>query len=331
MSVGILVENELHSISESRYRDYYFIVPNFSPFYIDDFSATITHNGETKNLLEDIDFSFSLQYVTGTRVKGKAMYGAITIHTIHSDGIISLNYRKIEHKDQIPDRNYILTTLANKAYNPKTTVWDSLTNVPNAFPPSPHYQDYDDFFGQEELVSALNSIKNAIYDSSSIAINDLNSFLNAVNEGTVDLVTTSSLDNYIKRTGGTMLGSLTLAGDPANPMQAVTRQYVDKISDSLEALNNSLATYARLNYVNSQDNLRVSKTGDTMTGHLKIPLVPVEQNDAVSKAYLDSINNMFQQNISNMQTILNMLTSDPVTKKYVDDKIDKLLSHIATK
>lgn len=57
--------------------------------------------------------------------------------------------------------------------------------------------------------------------------------------------------NYLPYTGGTMLGKITLDGDPNLPLQAAPKQYVD----------NSIGT-ALLNYV--------LKAGDTMTGQLTV-------------------------------------------------------------
>lgn len=49
-----------------------------------------------------------------------------------------------------------------------------------------------------------------------------------------DLVTAANLDALaendavmLQRSGGTMTGTLTLAADPANPLEASTKQYVD--------------------------------------------------------------------------------------------------------
>ena len=35
-----LIEGELHTVSESHFKDYFFIVPEFAPFYVDNFSLS---------------------------------------------------------------------------------------------------------------------------------------------------------------------------------------------------------------------------------------------------------------------------------------------------
>lgn len=228
-----LVQNELHSVSESRFRDYYFIVPNFAPFFVDNFSISITVNNITTPLVEDVDYSFALEYVTGTRTTGKAMYGALTLHNLNLNGILKINYQTIGG-DQVANRLEILTILADKAYNPRTTIWDIVTNVPTALPPLPHYQDYDQFYGQAELVAKLGEIRDAIVQNSSLTQQELNTFLNSINIST----------SFVKKTGDVMSGHLGLPNAPTNPEHAVNKSYVDNIAANLQSQIDALQLYA---------------------------------------------------------------------------------------
>ena len=234
-----LIENELHTVSESHYRDYFFIVPNFSPFYIDNFSAKITTNGNTRELVEDVDFSFAIPYIAGTRTTGKAMYGAITLHNLEMNGILSLTYQTVGG-DQVADRLYVLTILADKAYNPRTTIWELLTNVPNAFPPLPHYQDYDEFYGQEEVVNQLGAIRDAIANGSV----DVKSKLDEV----LQLIGPGGLLNFLPLSGGTMTGDLILNDDPHTDLQAATKRYVDSNIINQSSLASILSNYVDRDY-----------------------------------------------------------------------------------
>lgn len=221
-----LVKNEIHTVSEAHFRDYYFLVPNFAPFFVDNFSLVLSNNGNDIPLAEDVDYSFALQYVTGTRVTGKVMYGGVTLHNLNLNGILKVTYQTLGG-DQTADRLVILSTLADKAYNPRTTIWDILTNVPRAFPPSPHYQDYDQFFGQEELVQMLGQIRDAIVANSSLTSQEIRNFLNLLNISS----------SYVKTTGDTMSGPLTLHNNPIDPFHAATKQYVDnRISEIMTIL-----------------------------------------------------------------------------------------------
>jgi hypothetical protein len=61
--------------------------------------------------------------------------------------------------------------------------------------------------------------------------------------------------------GGTMTGFINLHAKPTAPKHAATKDYVDDILTG---------DYATITYVNQQDNQRVAKAGDTMTGDLTI-------------------------------------------------------------
>lgn len=315
-----LIENELHTVSESHFKDYFFIVPEFAPFYVDNFSLSISINGNITPLQEDVDYSFALQYVTGTRVSGKAMYGAITLHNLNLNGILLMNYQTIGG-DQIADRLLVLTTLADKAYNPRTTIWDILTNVPNSLPPSPHYQDYDQFLGQEELVTKLGEIRDAILTNSSLTQQEIQSFFQLLNSGT--------LTSYVSKSGDTMNGPLTLAGNPLDPLHAATKQYVDGLLENNSQMTQLLSSYAQTSYVNQQLNLKVNKSGDTMVGPLTLNQAPVQPSHAATKQYVDGVNQNTQLQIDQLQTQITNISLDPVTKTYVDDKFNEIMAMLA--
>lgn len=315
-----LIQNELHTVSESHFKDYFFIVPEFAPFYVDNFSLSISINGNITPLQEDVDYSFALQYVTGTRISGKAMYGAITLHNLNLNGILLMNYQTIGG-DQIADRLLVLTTLADKAYNPRTTIWDILTNVPNSLPPSPHYQDYDQFLGQEELVTKLGEIRDAILTNSSLTQQEIQSFFQLLNSGT--------LTSYVSKSGDTMNGPLTLAGNPLDPLHAATKQYVDGLLENNSQMTQLLSSYAQTSYVNQQLNLKVNKSGDTMVGPLTLNQAPVQPSHAATKQYVDGVNQNTQLQIDQLQTQITNISLDPVTKAYVDDKFNEIMAMLA--
>lgn len=60
--------------------------------------------------------------------------------------------------------------------------------------------------------------------------------------------------NYLALAGGTMLGPLTLSGDPTNPLQPATKRYVDNTAAGYvtqASLNESLSQVASTSYLNS--------------------------------------------------------------------------------
>lgn len=269
-----LIRDELHTVTEAHFRDFFFIVPNLSPFFVDNFKMTLTVNSVTTLLIEDVHYSFSLPYITGTRVTGKAMYGAITLHNLDMTGIVSITYQTVGG-DQVVDRLHVLTFLSDKIYNPRTTIWDIITNVPNAFPPTPHYQDYDQFFGQNELVAKLHEIKQAILTNSTNMSTELRRVFSTIG--------VALPESYVKRSGDTMLGHLELVPHPTNENHAVTKQYVDTLVNAI------MLNYATNAELIRQVNLLVNKSGDTMTGPLILSSNPVQNFQAATKMYVDDL------------------------------------------
>ena len=78
-------------------------------------------------------------------------------------------------------------------------------------------------------------------------------------------------DRYVNLTGDTMTGLLTLSGEPTADLHAATKLYVDA---GVGGVGGGLAG-------------KVSKAGDTMTGHLVLPTGPAASN-AVRRDYVDT-------------------------------------------
>jgi hypothetical protein len=81
---------------------------------------------------------------------------------------------------------------------------------------------------------------------------------------------TADLSAYLLKSGGTMTGSLVLAGDPTANPQAATKHYVDEQIAAIGAF--------------------VPIAGGTMTGFLTLNADPVTAMEAVTKEYVDNAN-----------------------------------------
>lgn len=75
----------------------------------------------------------------------------------------------------------------------------------------------------------------------------------------------AQLNSKLSLEGGTMTGLVTLSGNPSDPLQAATKQYVD-----------------------DADAFKLNLTGGTMTGQIALAGDPVGPDDATSKNYVDS-------------------------------------------
>lgn len=314
-----LIVDELHSVNEAQFRDYFFIVPQLAPFYVDNFSLSIISGSNTLVLREDVDYSFALPYLAGTRSTGKQMYGAVTLNNLDMNGILKMTYQTVGG-DQVADRLTVLSMLADKAYNPRTTVWDVLTNVPNAFPPTPHYQDYEDFKGQEAVVEKLAEVRDAILANSSLTSDKLTQFLNDFNQGQSAV--------YAKKSGDRMTGPLVLPADPVDSMEAATKQYVDDTTFNRAVMLQMLEQYTTLAIMQANLDTKLDLVGGIMQGPIKLSNDPVVDEDATRKSYVDNLIANQTVIINQLQGMLNTMQSTGVTKAYVDDRINELLTRI---
>lgn len=311
-----LVTDEIHTVSSSQYNDHHIVVPNFAPFFVDNFRMKIRVNGVERALVEDVDYSFALSYVTGTRTNGKNMYGGITLHNLEANGILILEYQTLGG-DQVCDRLYILTLLADRAYNPRTTIWDILTNVPNALPPKPHYQDYDTIFGQEAVVAKLGEIRDAIIANSSLTADQIRTFLEQLNS--------ISFGNFILRSGGIMEGPLILKGLPVDPKEAASKAYVDNTTVSNEELAGILSTYTPSGDMTNLLNNKLDKTGGTMTGPITLNAPPLEDMHPANKEYVDTRITNLNNEITNLRAQIGSIGGDYISRTEVEELISETL------
>jgi hypothetical protein len=84
---------------------------------------------------------------------------------------------------------------------------------------------------------------------------------------------------YLKLSGGTLTGALTLSGAPSSNLHAATKAYVD----SADATLTSAAAAAQ-----STANAALPKSGGTMTGAITLAADPTANLEAATKQYVDS-------------------------------------------
>lgn len=104
----------------------------------------------------------------------------------------------------------------------------------------------------------------------------------------------TDLANYLLKAGDTMTGTLVLAGDPVEDLDAATKAYVDSSQPPPpDAADIPITPVGGISATDLQsaiaelDAEKVNRSGDTMTGHLVLPPAPAATN-AVRKDYVDS-------------------------------------------
>jgi len=226
-----LVQDELHTVTEANYRDYFFIVPNYAPFYVDNFQMSIIVNHIESPLQEGVHYNFALPYVAGIRSTGKTIYGAVTLNNLDLTGVLKITYQTVGG-EWVVNRLHVLTMLAEKAYNPRMTIWDTVTDKPNVFPPIPHYQDFENFYGMEQLVAAINNIRDFIIAER----NEAPIIQHLGNESNPHNVTLAQL-GYSLATVQDVIGG---NGDGLLINVPTLLPFLENLNQAIETINNSL-------------------------------------------------------------------------------------------
>lgn len=156
------VVDEPHVLTEINAATYRILLPDFAPFYQDNFVLKFVDTLGVETILQrDIDFAFTLPYISASRSIGKMVYGAVTIINDLVNGSLKMTYQTLGG-DEIADVQLVREKLAEVAYNPRTASWDVIANKPQQFPPVPHDHSTDDIVGLEQVIEELNDIEQAI-------------------------------------------------------------------------------------------------------------------------------------------------------------------------
>ncbi len=153
-----LIVSEPHQVQSFNYQNFYLIVPEFAPFFINNFVLQYTDpSTPLKNLVEGQDYQFVLPYWGATRSIGAPIYGGILILDTTLTGTCYVQYQTMGGP-WVANVEYVLTQLTQQVYNPRSTLWDNLTNVQQIFPPINHTLSIDDTYGMQSLIDELTSV-----------------------------------------------------------------------------------------------------------------------------------------------------------------------------
>jgi hypothetical protein len=156
------IVDEVHTLTEVNSNTYRIIIPEFAPFYLDNFVFKhVDQLGVTTVLTEGIHYTLCLPYIGATRSTGKMLYGGISVSDTIVNGTIKITYQTLGG-DWTADAAYVLTALAELAYNPRVTAWDVVTNKQEIFPPTVHNQHMDTVFGHEALINKIQELIAAV-------------------------------------------------------------------------------------------------------------------------------------------------------------------------
>lgn len=175
------ITNEAKALTIVNFRDYHYLVPGFAPFYAEGLEISYRANpGESfVTLTEGIDYYPALQFIGASRATSKPVYGAISFNSLSLEGEILLSYNTVGGEWTLA-LSALTELITNIIYNPRTTTWEQVVNVPDHFPPLAHAWELSDMVGQAEILAELDAIEQAILnrDSSADLLNHLSDFNN---------------------------------------------------------------------------------------------------------------------------------------------------------
>ena len=85
------IQDEEQFLTEANFKDYRYVIPDFSPFYLNNLIVIhVQTDGSKKVLTEGIDFYPALQYVAATRSIGREIWGGISFTNKNIQGTVLL-------------------------------------------------------------------------------------------------------------------------------------------------------------------------------------------------------------------------------------------------
>lgn len=167
-----LVTNEQHALNLVNSPTYRWIVPRYAPYFADSLVVTLKQvDGSVKTLVPNVDYYTSHWFISASRACAKPVWGSITILDNTLTGILGLQYQTIGGNWVLSDTD-LANFLANQLANPRTVSWESIVNLPTAFPVINHQWDLVDMVGASDLVKALKDIEARLRDTTTGGLAD---------------------------------------------------------------------------------------------------------------------------------------------------------------
>lgn len=231
------ITSESQAISAPDWSEFYFIIPQASPFFRE--SLVIYHHPSGRRLHEGVDYLPTHRFHDASLATGKPVYGSITFYDKTLSGVVEMSYQTVGGAWTL-DSATIMDILSNKIQNPRITTWEQVVELPERFPVIDHEWDLDDMVGMSEVVNAIGGIEQALRDSDdSNFASHLSDFDNP-HKTTKDQVGLGNVQNYAiasvpQATDGT---SNAVYMTPLRTAQAITAQAVNPLNSHMSDQSN---------------------------------------------------------------------------------------------
>lgn len=158
-----LVQGERQIIPAANAANFVLIIPFAAPYFRP--SLKVIHVPTGRTLSEGVDYYCTHRFYQATTKLGQPIYGSITMIDKTLTGTIDLEYQTVGG-DWTLSQLQLQAILGQTLLDPRTAVWEQITELPYAFPPLPgHPHDVQDLTGMAEVIDALHAIAQSIIDS----------------------------------------------------------------------------------------------------------------------------------------------------------------------
>lgn len=162
LSPANLVLKEPHVLTEINDVTYRTLIPDFAPFYSDNFALVFKDTlGVETTLRRDLDYVLTIPYLSASQFVGKMVYGGVAVNSVLINGSLEMTYQTIGG-DEIASVTFVREQLLELSTNPRVSSWDVVANKPTQFNPIDHTHSLDDLSGTAEVVASIEDVAKAL-------------------------------------------------------------------------------------------------------------------------------------------------------------------------
>lgn len=157
-----LITGERHSLTVDSGNGFHFFIPKASPFFMK--GVKVVHVATGRELFPYVDWAPAWEFTLATRRTLLPVYGAIVILDKTLNGTFEIQYQTLGGEYTL-DEQTLLTMLLNTVLDPRVTSWESVVDKPLFFTPLEHIFNVDQMVGMDNVVEAIDRIRDSILSS----------------------------------------------------------------------------------------------------------------------------------------------------------------------
>lgn len=153
-----IIRDERHTITVKNNYDFNYIIPDYAPFFTNDFKIyTKTQAGAKQYLVEGVDYVFGMRFIQAQTMAGKVVYASVSFINRNYSGDVYLEYRTMGGEWTISQEK-IATILSDWVHNPVETSWEQVADLPHAFPPITHTHPVGKLTTVDDLIEEIRKL-----------------------------------------------------------------------------------------------------------------------------------------------------------------------------